>query len=500
MVQIKINIISTILVCSIVLSIGSAFAVEYKTKAYGPEWESLIQHPTPEWFKDAKFGIYFHWGIYSVPAYENEWYPRRMYMDEEHKQLKVNFFQHHRETYGPQEHFGYKDFIPMFTAEKFNADEWVDLFVNSGAKYVGPVAEHHDGFAMWNSVLTDWDAFDMGPKRDIVGEIAAAARKRGLKFMVSFHHARNWKYYEPAFKYDAKDPRFAGLYGMPHAPGTPESEDFLEDWLGKLVEVVDKYQPDYMWFDFGWREATFEPYKREYLAYYYNKAEEWGKDVVVSYKDDHLPVGAGVLDLERGRLDYLRKIYWITDTAIGKKSWSYITKPDYKDVNTMVDNLIDRVSKNGNTLMNIAPRADGTIPDEQKERLLGIGKWLKLNGEAIYGTRHWYKYGEGPTQFKGGGFIDGKALVYTNKDIRFTINGNTIYAIVLDWPEESVVVESFKEFDSNQIKSVTMLGVDGELDWEITTEGMKIQRPKKKPCENAYAFKIEYSKRLPWVY
>jgi alpha-L-fucosidase len=498
--NLKSNLMCAVLVGVIILLLGSAFAVDYKKQAYEPEWESLIQHPTPEWFKNAKFGIYFHWGIYSVPAFENEWYPRRMYIDETHKRMGVNFFQHHRETYGPQEHFGYKDFIPMFTAEKFNADEWVDLFVNSGAKYVGPVAEHHDGFAMWNSALTDWDAYDMGPKRDIVGEIATAARKRGLKFLTSFHHARNWKYYEPAYEYDAKDPRFAGLYSMPHAPGAPESEDFLEDWLGKLVEVIDKYQPDYMWFDFGWKEHTFEPYKREYLAYYYNKAEEWGKDVVVSYKDHHLPVGAGVLDLERGRLDSLRQIYWITDTAIGKKSWSYITKPDYKSVNTMVDNLIDRVSKNGNTLMNIAPRADGTIPDEQKERLLGIGKWLKLNGEAIYGTRHWYKYGEGPTQFKGGGFIDRKALVYTNKDIRFTINGNTIYAIVLDWPEETVLVESFKDFDPDQIKSVTMLGVDGKLDWEITADGMKIQCPKKKPCENAYSFKIEYAKLLPWRY
>ena len=478
----------------LVLFVGALFGVEYKNKAYEPEWESLIQHPTPEWFKDAKFSIYFHWGVYSVPAFGNEWYPRNMY------KKGSDIFEHHLKTWGPQDKFGYKNFIPLFTADKFNADEWVDLFVNSGAKFVGPVAEHHDGFAMWNSKLTDWDAYDKGPKRDILGEISTTARKRGLKFMTSFHHAFDWKYYEYAYQYDAKDPRYAGLYNLPHAPGTPESEDFLEDWLGKLIEVIDNYQPDYIWFDFGWREPTFEPYKREFLAYYYNKAEEWGKNVVVSYKDDHLPVGAGILDLERGRLDSLRQIYWITDTSIDKKSWCYITNPDYKSVNTMVDNQVDRVSKNGNTLMNISPRADGTIPDGQKERLLGIGKWLKVNGEAIYGSRHWYKYGEGPTEFKGGGFIDGKALVYTNKDIRFTTNGNNIYAIVLDWPEETLVVESFKEFDSAKIKAVSLVGVEGNLKWEMTANGLEIQIPKKKPCDNAYSFKVEYSERLPWKY
>ena len=470
----------------------SATAVEYKTTAYDEEWASLIQHPTPEWFKDAKFGIYFHWGIYSVPGWENEWYPRLMY------EKGSKFFEHHLKVWGPQDQFGYKDFIPLFTADKFDADEWVDLFVRSGAKYVGPVAEHHDGFALWASKLTDWDAGDMGPKRDIVGELAQAVRKReGLKFLTSFHHAYNWHYYEPAFQYDAKNPQFAGLYGTPHATGAPESREFLEDWLGKLIEVVDTYQPDYIWFDFGWREPAFDAYKRAFLAHYYNSAEQWGRDVVVSYKDDHLPVGAGVLDMERGHLDSLRQIYWITDTSIDKKSWCYIDNPDYKSVNTMVDNIIDRVSKNGNTLMNIAPRPDGAIPEEQKKLLLGIGDWLNINGEAIYGTRHWYKYGEGPTQFKGGSFIDQKELVYTARDIRFTTRGNTLYAIALDWPENELTVESLKVLDAARIRSVTMLGVKGELGWEMTDGGLKITMPKTKPCDNACSIKIQYAQRLP---
>lgn len=463
-----------------------------QTQLYEPTWESVMQHPTPEWFRDAKFGIYFHWGVYSVPAWGNEWYPRRMYDKNDPT------FKHHLETWGPQDQFGYKDFIPMFRAEKFDADEWVDLFVRAGAKYIGPVAEHHDGFAMWNSKLTEYDAWDMGPRRDITGELAEAARKRDLKFMVSFHHARKWKHFEFAYDYDAKNPRYAQLYGTPHAAGQPEPPEYLENWLGKIVEVIDNYQPDYIWFDFGWREPTFEPYKREFLAYYYNKGEEWGKNVVVSYKHDHLPVGAGVLDLERGRLDSLYLDPWITDTSISRKSWCYVENIDYKPVNEMVDNLVDRVSKNGNTLMNIAPKADGTIPEEQQERLLGIGEWLQVNGEAIYGTRHWFTYGEGPTEFEGGSFIDKKALVYTAEDIRFTTKPNTLYAICLDWPKEEFTITTLSILDEAKIKAVTLLGVDGELTWEKTADGLTIQRSNTRPGEHAYCFKIDYDGRLPW--
>lgn len=459
--------------------------VNHKTEPYSEEWSSLIQHPVPEWFQDAKFGIYFHWGVYSVPAHGSEWYPRNMYRE------GTEVFAWHQKTWGNQKEFGYKDFIPLFTAEKFNADEWMDLFVEAGAQFVGPVAEHHDGFAMWDCKLTDWDAAEMGPKRDIVGELAAAARKRNLKFMTSFHHAWNWRYYEPAFAYDAADPRFAGLYGTPHHPSEVESREFLEDWLGKLIEVVDKYQPDYMWFDFGWGAESFEPYKKAFLAYYYNEAEKWGKNVVVSYKDDHLPHGAGVLDLERGRLDHLRKDLWITDTSIDKDSWCYIDHPNLKSVNTMVDNLVDRVSKNGNTLMNIAPRADGTIPDEQRERLLGIGKWLKVNGEAIYGTRFWEVYGEGPTEFKGGSFIDRKEVAYTAQDIRFTTKGKCLYAIALDWPEKFLLIKSLKNLKESEVTSVSLLGQKGELAWEITEEGMKIHFPDQKPCEHAFTVRIK---------
>ena len=458
--------------------------------AYKPTWESLKQHPTPEWFEDAKFGIYFHWGVYSVPAFGNEWYPRRMYIDEENQ--RGNYFTYHKKNFGDHKEFGYKDFVPMFKAEKFDADEWAELFKKAGARFAGPVAEHHDGFAMWDSDLTEWDAADMGPNRDIVGEIARAVRKHGMKLVTSFHHAYNWKYYEPSYAgdYDTKDPKCSGLYPSPHEPGAPESEEFLKDWEAKVREVIDKYQPDYLWFDFGWREPTFEGYKKSLLAYYYNKAEEWDKGVVVTYKHDHLPAGVGVLDLERGRLDTLSKDKWITDTSVDRRSWCYIKNPDYKSVNTLVDNLVDRVSKNGNLLLNIGPRPDGTIPEEQKELLLGIGKWLDVNGEAIYGTRPWAVYGEGPTKMQGGAFGERGEVVYTASDIRFTVKGNALYAICLDWPGEQVTIESLSRLEEANINSIKLLGIDKELEWSLAKEGLTIKIPDEKPCENAYTFKI----------
>ena len=461
---------------------------------YEPSWKSLKQHSTPEWFKDAKFGIYFHWGVYSVPAYRDEWYPRGMYaaFSDEDKQK-----QYHKEHFGDPSEFGYKDFIPMFKAEKFDADEWAELFKRAGAKFAGPVAEHHDGFAMWNSEHTEWDAADMGPKRDITGELAKAVKKQGMKFITSFHHAYNWKYYETSYEgnYDTKDPKYAGTYGLypePHEPGAPESEEFLKDWEAKVREVIDKYEPDFLWFDMGWGESTFEEYKKSLLAYYYNKAEESGKEVVVSYKSQALPLGVGVLDFESGKLETLSPFDWLTDTSMDKRSWSYRQNPDYKPVNTLVDNLVDRVSKNGNTLLNIGPRPDGTIPEEVKERLLGIGKWLEVNGEAIYGTRPWISYGEGPTKMKGGTSWERKknGSDYTARDIRFTTKENDLYAIVLDWPGEQVTIESLRVLWESEIKSIKMLGISEELEWSLTDEGLTIETPDTKPCEHAYTFRI----------
>jgi alpha-L-fucosidase len=290
------------------------------------------------------------------------------------------------------------------------------------------------------------------------------------------------------------------LYPTPHEKGAPESQEFLEDWLAKIKEVIDKYEPDYLWFDFGWNEPTFENYKKSFLAYYYNRAEDWDKEVVVTYKHDHLPKGTAVLDLERGKIDTLTDYSWITDTSVDYKSWCHISAPEYKSVNTLVDNLVDRVSKNGNLLLNIGPKADGTIPEEQRELLLGMGKWLELNGEAIYETRPWIIYGEGPTTGKGGAFSEGRdKLIYTAEDIRFTRKGNVLYAIALDWPNDQLKIKSLNnktKISTKGIESISLMGSNGNLHWSREEDGLTVLLPSDKPCQHAYVLKINLNGKL----
>ncbi|MCK4921904.1 MAG: alpha-L-fucosidase, partial [Bacteroidales bacterium] len=488
----------------LILTISCKPAIEKEQEeviVYEANWESLKQHEVPEWFLDAKFGIYTHWGAYAVPSWENEWYPRLMYSQNDKKRAS-KFYDYHKETWGDVSEFGYKDFIPLFTAENFDAEEWADLFKKSGAQFAGPVAQHHDGLAMWDSELTEWDAVDMGPKRDIVGELAEAIRAQDMKFVTSFHHAFSWKYYEPSYELentDTKDPEFAGvgkIYPPVHKQGDPPTQEFLDDWLNRLKEVIDNYEPDYLWFDFGWGDPAFEKHNQKFFEYYYNAALKWDKEVVVTYKKDHLPRGVAVLDLERGQLDTLASFPWITDTSVDLKSWSYITAPDYKSVNTLVDNLVDRVSKNGNLLLNIGPKPDGSIPEEQKEMLLGIGEWLKVNGEAIYNTRPWTSYGEGETKMVTGHMTErsNKGRSYTSSDIRFTTNGNDFYATLLDWPEGNKItiksLHSGENLDKRKIKSIMLLGVEGELEWTRDENGLHVSLPDERPCEHAYSLKL----------
>jgi alpha-L-fucosidase len=464
---------------------------------YDTTWVSLQQHPEAEWFHDAKFGIYTHWGPYAVPAYGNEWYPRRIYQKD--VPSASHFYEHHVETWGEVSEFGYKDFVPMFTAEKFDADEWAGLFAEAGARFAGPVAEHHDGFTMWDSELTEWDAAERGPKRDITGELAKAIRAHGMHLVTSFHHAQNWWHYTESYAFegvDTKDPEYAGIgkiYPPIHEPDDRPTTAYLEQWEGKVREVIDNYQPDYMWFDFGWRNPEFDPYKRSLLAYYYNREAEWDRELVVTYKDDHLPEGAGILDLERGKIDSLTAFKWITDTSIAYNSWCYVENLEYKTLNTLVDNLIDRVSKNGNLLLNVLPRADGSIPDEQKELLRGMGAWLKVYGDAIYGTRPWKTYGEGPTQHTSGGFSERGIAAYTSEDIRYTTKDGVLYVIPLARPESGTVVAKLLAGGGmleQEVASVSLLGSDAEVTWTRDETGLTIEMPAGAPDELAFAFKV----------
>ena len=463
---------------------------------YKPTWESLKTHPNPQWFADAKFGIYFHWGPYSVPAFGDEWYSRNMYRPgtPEH--------QHHLATYGPLDRFGYKDFIPMFRAEHFNPDEWVDLFVRSGAKFAGPVTEHADGFAMWDSKLTKWNAAQMGPKRDVVGEMEKAVRKRGLKFSSTFHHQWLWAWYPTFDKHvDAGTGEWAGLYGPPVSKAawdyTAENEliqnaEFCRRWNAKIKEVIDRYHPDLLWFDTRLENIAAE-YRLDFLAHYFNDADRSHREVVVTYKNKGLETGTGILDLERGRMSRAMPFEWLNDDALSWKSWSYIENDSLKSPLRLVQELVDIVSKNGNLLLDIGPKADGTIPQAVRDRLLELGKWLALNGEAIYGTRPWQTFGEGPTEVAEGHFSEAKIKDFTAQDIRFTRKGAVLYAIVMGWPQGPAVIHSLaagKTLPFAAIRKIELLGSKDALKWSRDANGLTVHMPAAKPCDYAVVLKI----------
>ena len=464
---------------------------------YRAEWASLEEYnEAPEWFRDAKLGIYFHWGVYSVPAFGSEWYPRHMHLKDRPE------YKHHAKTYGEPTEFGYHDFVSRFGADNFDADRWATLFEEAGARFAGPVAEHHDGFSMWDSEVTPWNAADRGPKRDIAGLLADAVRERGMRFIATFHHARNnlWKKNgEWTGHYSGVKKNFPSLLENPELHmlyGYMPREQFLDFWLAKLKEVVDQYQPSLVWFD-SWLDEVPESYQKRYLAYFYNSADKWGKDVVVTRKQDDLPLEVSVEDYEKGRADRLTERPWLTDDTISKGSWCYTEGLKIKSLNTVLDTFIDIVSKNGVLLLNISPKADGTIPERQKKVLRGLGDWLDRNGEAIYGTRPWKTFGEGPTRLEKGGHFVGH-LEYTASDVRFTRSkdGHTLYAILLDWPgtNERVTMKSVSADNlpnGVQIEDVSILGHEGDIDWKMTGDGLAVTMPGTAIEDRAVALKLE---------
>ncbi len=462
---------------------------------FQPTWESLSQYRVPDWYQDAKFGIFIHWGLYCVPAFGNEWYPRNMYLQE------TDEYAHHLRTYGQQARFGYKDFIPLFNAEHYDPAAWADLFRRAGARYVVPVAEHHDGFQMYDSRLSEWCAARMGPKRDLLGELAGALDEHQLILGVSSHRAEHWWFMNGGrgFESDVQDPRFAAFYG-PATPIQTEEWDnldwrprpnavFLEDWLARCIELVDRYRPRVFWFDWWIEQAVFEPYLQRFAAYYYNRAAEWGSGAAINYKKQAFPEAAAVLDIERGQLKDLRPLFWQTDTSISRNSWGYVREQDYKSAGDIVTDLVDIVSKNGCLLLNIGPKPDGTIPAEEQAVLLEIGRWLAVNGEAIYATRPWRIYGEGPTQLPEGSFTDTQRTPYCGQDFRFTSRGDTIYATALAWPGAEAWMRSLP-LEQVSVKQVELLGCPAPLQWGQGADGLRVSMPAERPGQHAYVFKI----------
>ncbi|HKM80289.1 MAG TPA: alpha-L-fucosidase [Candidatus Acidoferrum sp.] len=470
---------------------------------YRPDWESLRQYETPDWYKDAKFGIFIHWGVYSVPAFGSEWYPRMMYQEGSDE------YKHHLATYGPPSTFGYKDFIPRFKAEHFDPVQWAELFKASGAKYVVPVFEHHDGFAMYDSGLSDWTVAKMGPHRDMYGELAKALRERGLRLGASSHRIEHNFFLEGGRKIDSdvNDPRYLAFYGPAHTwldghktmlqDWTYLSNEYLDDWLARGVEIVEKYEPDIIYFDWWIGQPDARRHVAKFASFYYNHAASQGKVPVINYKDSALEEHSAVLDIERGQLSGIRPLYWQTDTSISNKSWGYIENDNFKSAETVVHQLVDIVSKNGNLLVNVGPRSDGTIPEEVQAILRDIGSWLKVNGEAIYSTRAWTKFGEGPTTIVEGAFHDTDTKSFTAQDFRFTAKGNSLFAIELAWPESGeAVIHSLNDaaLSGQNIVSISLLSQGSPLTYQLKSDGLYIQLPPQKVGSYAYSFKIEFQK------
>jgi len=473
------------------------------TFRFEPTWESLKNYTVPKWFSEAKLGIFIHWGVYSVPAFDNEWYSRNMYLSNHHA------FKHHQEKWGHQSKFGYKDFIPLFKAEHFDPDAWAALFKQAGARYVVPVAEHHDGFPMYDSGLSEWNAARMGPKRDVIGELAKAIRKQDMVFGVSNHRAEHWWFFDGGMRFesDVTDPRYAGLY----APAMPASRDFtsqewasrdwqprpdarfLDDWLARCCELVQKYDPQLFYFDWWIEQIVFQPYLQKFASWYYNHALDRGYEVALTHKFSTFPEGTAVYDIERGRLSAIRPKPWQTDTSLSYKSWCYIEDDHFKSAATLIHNLADIVSKNGNLLINVGPKADGTIPPEAESLLISLGNWLKINGEAIYGTHTWHTFGEGNTPHVEGHMREHEDKPYDASDIRFTAKDNALYAICLGWPGSRILIQSLANgspLSAEAIENIHMLGSDQSLAWSQSDAGLEIETPPLPPCEHAFTFKI----------
>jgi alpha-L-fucosidase len=333
----------------------------------------------------------------------------------------------------------------------------------------------------------------MGPKKDIIGELATAAKSQGMIFGLSSHRIEHWWFLQGGRKFesDVMDPKFADFYGPAREQNETMSPEFMNDWLLRCTELIDKYQPQLFWFDWWIEQPALEPYRKSLASYYYNKGLEWNKGVAINYKNISFPDGTAVYDIERGSSKAGKKYPWQTYTSIGKKSWGYIPGEENKSPNELIDELVDIVSKNGNLLLNIGPRPDGTITQEQQDVLLAIGKWLKINGEGIYGTRPWEMFGEGPTQIEGESFNEGTGKDFTEKDIRFTVKGDILYAFTLDIPKEKIVIKNLAaNGKAGKVTNVELLGSTEKIIWTQKPEGLVIQPSKSWPSECAVGYKI----------
>jgi len=469
---------------------------------FQPAWDSLKQYNCPEWFRDAKFGIWAHWSAQCVPEH-GDWYARGMY------EQGSSHYNYHLEHYGHPSQFGFKDICHLWKAEKWEPEKLIELYKRAGARYFVALANHHCNFDCWDSKYQPWNSVNIGPKKDIVGIWAETARKQGLRFGVTVHCARSWDWYDVAHGSDKTGP----LAGVPYdgiltkADGvgkwwegydpqdlycahnkTPEARQaYLQKWFNRTKDLIDSYHPDLLYFDDG--GAPLGDVGMRIFAHYYNASLQWnaGKmDVVLNTKG--MPrdlLGCLVLDIERGRSDRLEGNPWQTDTCIGE--WHYHRGIHYATAQQVIHQLVDIVSKNGNLLLNIPVRGDGTIDDDEVKFLEEMAQWMGVNGEAIYGTRPWLIFGESK------GRLGGRSKSLGAQDIRFTAKGDVLYAIAMGWPADGqITIRALAKLPetAGKVTGVTLLGHQGELRWTHDEKGLSISLPAEKPCEHAFAFRI----------
>lgn len=402
-------------------------------------WESLYNYQIPTWYKQDKLGIFYHWGVYTVPQNQSEWYSRYMYIQ------GSRGYNSHVENYGELKDFGYKELIPLFTGSAFDASQWVDLAKRLGARYMIPVGEHHDGFQMYDSCVSDWNSKNMGPKRDIIDELMAEAEAQDVKFAVSSHRAEHFWFMDGALDFDSgiNNPQYGDLYWPTLREDDLKRNDettklYLEDWLVRCCEIVDKFKPRVVYFDWWVEMPEFKPYMRKFLAYYYNRSIEfYGDHGVVNYKHDGIPYMVAVRDIERGQFSSIQQDYWQCCTSSARNSWSYTVNNDYKSAKEIVQTFIDVISKNGNLLLNSGPKADGSIAEEEVRLFTEVGDWVRAHEEAIFDSTTWKVFGEGDTNTSGGNFSEANVLKYKKYDIRFTRKNNKVYAFIMNPENET---------------------------------------------------------------
>ncbi|AIE86017.1 alpha-L-fucosidase [Fimbriimonas ginsengisoli Gsoil 348] len=465
--------------------------------AFAPTMNSLTRYRYPTWFRDAKFGIWAHWGPQSVPM-DGDWYARGMY------EQGSGHNQYHLAHYGHPSEFGYKDVIPLWKAEKWDPARLMKLYKAAGAKYFVSMGSHHDNFFLWNSKLHRWNATQMGPHRDVVGTWQREAKKNGLRFGVSEHLGASFTWFQASHgsdktgpkagvPYDGADPQYADLYHEKAEPGDTgwysTNPKWQKEWYSEIKELVDNYHPDLLYSDgaipFG-NEVGLSM-----VAHFYNQsAASHGGQVEAVYNCKQDSGGRWVQDLERGVMGKVNPYPWQTDTSIG--DWFYNRHWQYRPISWVVDTLVDVVSKNGNLLLNVVQRPDGTL-DPEVERMLGqLGAWTAIHKEAIYGSRPWSVYGEGDVTARGGSFNEN--MVYSSRDIRFTTQGRTLYAFSLDYPRDGkVLIRSLAatgDPTQNGIGSVKLLGYSGKVRWSQDRNGLLVTVPTTGPSPITACLKI----------